>query len=147
MLPVCCYMLPKSYCQALTATRQPADGETGGRFQGPGRSSSRCGATGPATLKAIPLMWMRPWGWEATAVRWLVQHFSITFLCNGFCSHFPLSLPISLSFCLPPLSLLFYLCCRYNTAGFLSGLYLLGCSAQFRGEIKRITYKALRLFQ
>lgn len=50
-------------------------------------SGAGAGAAGPATLKAIPLMWMRPCGrgGRATVVRRLVQHFSITSLCNVFC--------------------------------------------------------------
>lgn len=78
----CLAMLPKSYCQALTATRQPTDSQTdsprGQRRRGNIESNSidvdgPCGQRGKG---------------GATVVRRLVQHFSITSLCNVFCSHF-----------------------------------------------------------
>lgn len=132
----CLAMLPKSYCQALTATRQPTDSQTDSP-----RGQRRRGNIESNSIDVDAALWAEGGGrGGATVVRRLVQHFSITSLCNVFCSHFS-SLSLSL---FSSRSLIFYLYCRYNAASFLSFPFL---SGTLRGEIKRITYKALRLFQ
>lgn len=76
----CLAMLPKSYCQALTATRQPTDSQTDSP-----RGQRRRGNIESNSIDVDAALWAEGGG---TVVRRLVQHFSITSLCNVFCSHF-----------------------------------------------------------
>lgn len=76
-------MLPKSYCQALTATRQPTDSQTDSP-----RGQRRRGNIESNSIDVDAALWAEGGRRGATVVRRLVQHFSITSLCNVFCSHF-----------------------------------------------------------
>lgn len=117
----CLAMLPKSYCQALTATRQPTDSQTDSP-----RGQRRRGNIESNSIDVDAALWAEGGRRGATVVRRLVQHFSITSLCNVFCSHFSSLLSLSL---FSSLSLVFYLCCRYNAASFLSFPFLSGRSS------------------
>lgn len=90
----CLAMLPKSYCQALTATRQPTDSQTDSP-----RGQRRRGNIESNSIDVDADLWAEGGGrGGATVVRRLVQHFSITSLCNVFCSHFSSLLSLLQSF-------------------------------------------------
>lgn len=129
----CLAMLPKSYCQALTATRQPTDSQTDSP-----RGQRRRGNIESNSIDVDAALWAEGGGRGNCGAAARAALFD-----NFFMQRFLLAFLFSLSL-FSSLSLIFYLCCRYNAASFLSFPFLSGA---LRGEIKRITDKALRLFQ